>query len=143
MNRNNSVLVTSDCPDSPHLDDFSRWTDAASAVLSKPFNVHFIFVDEISMAIKNANLRNKFGPTDIISFVGNEPCSGSIYFCLPFVIKKHPSIVNPLPYLTIHGLLHLASYDHKDDEQYKEMLSLERKILKKIGLQHPEDTKND
>ena len=37
-------------------------------------------------------------------------------------------------YLTVHGLLHLFGYDHLTDEDKLEMRTIEKRVLKKLGL---------
>ena len=54
-------------------------------------------------------------------------------------MSKHAALSEPYPYLTIHGLLHLASFEHENDDEHLEMIQLERKILATIGIKHPED----
>ena len=38
-----------------------------------------------------------------------------------------------LTVLLVHGIVHLAGYDHEDDDEAEEMEAIEREILAQIG----------
>ncbi len=62
---------------------------------------------------------------------------GEIIICYPEAKKQakrlNHSLEKELTILLIHGILHLAGYDHeKDEDQVVEMEKIEKKILKKI-----------
>jgi probable rRNA maturation factor len=42
-----------------------------------------------------------------------------------------------LTHLLVHGLLHLAGYDHEDDEEAIEMEGLERAALARLAIADP------
>ena len=44
------------------------------------------------------------------------------------------SLERELSFLYVHGLLHLLGYDHQNEEQEKEMFSLQEEILQKLGV---------
>jgi len=44
------------------------------------------------------------------------------------------SLERELSFLYVHGLLHLLGYDHQNEEQEKEMFSIQEEILNKLGV---------
>ena len=44
------------------------------------------------------------------------------------------SLERELSFLYVHGLLHLLGYDHQNEEQEKEMFTLQEEILQKLGV---------
>lgn len=84
------------------------------------------------------NLRylSKDYPTDVLSFPINENLPqgfylGDIFICYPIAqeqaITFHISPEEELLNLMIHGILHLAGYDHEKDKG--EMFELQKKLL--------------
>ena len=63
---------------------------------------------------------------------------GDIYICLERAkeqaINYGHSFKRELFFLTIHGLLHLLGYDHMNEEDEKEMFSLQEEILDGYGI---------
>lgn len=73
--------------------------------------------------------------TDIIS-LWTTPISGCFYINLSYLQKQAERFCQPLVhewgYLCIHGLLHLAGWDHKKDESFDEPLfQVQRKIFRR------------
>ncbi|MFB6212842.1 MAG: rRNA maturation RNase YbeY [Candidatus Magasanikbacteria bacterium] len=86
----------------------------------------------------NSKFRGKDEATNVLSF--EEPDQiptapkkrerlGEIYIC-PEVIEEEGA--EPV-YLTIHGLLHLLGFSHKEKEDAKRMEEVEKEIMQKIG----------
>ncbi len=69
-------------------------------------------------------LRGEFPRPDL-----NEECLGEIYLN-PFYIKKNKE---SFLFMLVHGLLHIAGYDHKQKNDRIKMEKLEEKIFFKFG----------
>jgi probable rRNA maturation factor len=83
-------------------------------------------------------------PTDVLSFPADytDPDTGSPY--LGDVIISYPraeeqassaghSLEHELQLLVVHGVLHLSSYDHLEEEDKQEMWSVQAKVLQQLG----------
>ncbi len=87
----------------------------------------------------NKAFRNKDYPTDVLSFPVNEKLPegyyiGDIFISMPVAEKQAVEngieIYQELLTLMIHGILHLAGYDHENDEG--EMLELQDEIMAEL-----------
>ncbi|MBI1308390.1 MAG: rRNA maturation RNase YbeY [Proteobacteria bacterium] len=102
----------------------------------------------------NREFRHKDYATNVLSFPTEEESEegdeerylGDVFICVPVVNKeaaeqgKQPE--HHLAHMVVHGLLHLAGYDHEDERVAKVMESLERDILAGLGMPDPyEDAK--
>lgn len=97
------------------------------------------FVSSRAMAGINASYGKKCAPTDVLSFGyafkrGN--LEGDILICPSFAKTSSKeqgiSYAEELRRLLVHGLLHLAGYDHAQKRQADKMFRLQELILKKI-----------
>ena len=52
-------------------------------------------------------------------------------------MQQNKKFNDHLTHLILHAILHLIGYDHENDEEAKEMESLEIKILKKLKIKNP------
>jgi probable rRNA maturation factor len=92
--------------------------------------------------------RGENRPTDVLSFGGKEAKKdfkpapdgivhfGEIFICYPVAEKQSRkygySIKEEMARLLVHGILHLAGYDHeKNKAEEKKMLTLQEKIVEK------------
>ncbi|MEW5805320.1 MAG: rRNA maturation RNase YbeY [Patescibacteria group bacterium] len=94
-------------------------------------------VDYSQMEELHRQLLKKSGPTTVISlglpdnfFLAGLSGGGEVYLC-PEEIKKSGL---SLEYFLIHGILHLAGFNHQTQKQEKLMLAKEAEICAKIGL---------
>lgn len=92
-----------------------------------------IFVSSKRIAELNKKYRGKNGPTNVLSFD-----SGDVVIC-PSVVKKQAEKLGFtqkkwMTQLIVHGILHLAGYEHKSIIGRKAMEKMEDKVLKKIGV---------
>jgi rRNA maturation RNase YbeY len=92
----------------------------------------------------NKKYRNLDEPTDVLSFSFNEtdPDTGSNYLGDVIIstqkVKKQAfdqghSIKKELVTLIIHGILHLAGYDHSTGEEERNFFGLQSEILEKLS----------
>lgn len=102
----------------------------------------------------NREYRNKDKPTNVLSFAqldgddgweepeGPGPCAlGDLILAYETVEREAREENKPfnhhLTHLVIHGILHLLGYDHIEDDEAKEMESLEIQILKGLNIIDP------
>ena len=108
--------------------------------------VSISFVDKDEIHVLNREYRGVDRPTDVISFPFTQPdewgagvisaapiALGDIIVCMD-VAKEQAgtyghSLERELGFLTVHGLLHLAGYDHNDTSEEQEMRRAQREIL--------------
>lgn len=108
-------------------------------------HVGVIIVGDRRIRALNKRYRNVNKVTDVLSFplqknISKKPSSdldlGDIFICLPqayrYAKEEGVSIKDKLAWLTVHGFLHLAGYDHEQSlKAAKEMTVLESAILGK------------
>jgi probable rRNA maturation factor len=117
-------------------------------------SVTICFVSDPAIARMNRQFREKAGPTDVLSFpvrrrrVRRRPPLGSAKqrsgndYIGDIVIspetarryaRKHSRrLTAELRVLILHGMIHLAGYDHEVDDG--EMMRLERRLRRRLGL---------
>ncbi len=102
-------------------------------------------VDEATMTRYNEKWMGKDGPTDVLSFPMDqlrpprdeepeaEGILGDMLLCPQYAASQAPtfnrSVDDELALLTIHGILHLLSYDHAEPEAEREMFALQARLL--------------
>ena len=63
---------------------------------------------------------------------------GDIYICIPRMkeqaLEYEHSIKRELSFLTVHGLLHLLGYDHRNEDEEKIMFGLQEEILNEENI---------
>lgn len=93
------------------------------------------------MTDKNKVYRRKKGPTDVLSFAYPKPkgvkiLNGDILICPGYAAKQAKQegipIRQELMRLLIHGLLHLAGFDHAKAIQARRMLGRQERIIRSI-----------
>ncbi len=100
----------------------------------------------------NREYRDKNQATDVISFAMEEMGEGEIKIVgdnvpihlgdIIISVQKATeqseeyshSFLRELGFLSVHGFLHLLGYDHMNEEDEREMFSLQTKILDDFGL---------
>lgn len=101
-------------------------------------------VDEDEMSTLHMQWMDEPGPTDVLSFPMDEmkPNSssngpgllGDIVLCPDFAEPQAKnagqSLQSELELLTVHGILHLLGFDHREAEEEKVMFGLQEKYLK-------------
>lgn len=114
----------------------------ASAALALSSNEH--------VATLNSAYRGKDGPTNVLSFPAGaaHPLDpeearflGDIVFAAETVAAEAESMritaSHHLQHLVVHGLLHLAGFDHQTEEEAVQMEALETEILATLGVADP------
>jgi probable rRNA maturation factor len=100
-------------------------------------------ISDQNMAHLNETFRKKRGPTDVLSFPANgaSPAHSGEYIgdiaISPETARRNArrfsrSLSVELRILILHGMIHLAGYDHESD--HGEMDRLERRLRKRLGV---------
>lgn len=89
------------------------------------------FIDDAQMRKLNSKYAKKDSTTDVLSFSFDvSEIMGDIYISIAQAKKqKKGSLLSELKLLTIHGILHLAGYKDKTEQQKKEMRAKEKEYL--------------
>jgi probable rRNA maturation factor len=93
----------------------------------------------------NAAFRGKDYATNVLTFVYHEPAAatllGDIVICAPVVAREAraggKALAAHYAHLTVHGVLHLAGFDHKTAREAKVMEAREAEIVMQLGFAHP------
>ena len=137
------------------LQPLSKFAERVRRELGFPEqSVTICFVSDPAMARMNRKFREKTGPTDVLSFpvrrrrirrppsLGSAKQRGGNDYLGDIVIspetarryaQKHSRpLTAELRVLILHGMIHLAGYDHEVDDG--EMMRLERRLRRRLGL---------
>ncbi len=111
-------------------------------LFEKKISISLYITDNSEIQKLNKKYRNKNSPTDILSWIYHEnnlEIEGEMVISAESV--REQSIVNGWDFSTelirllAHGCVHIAGLDHENsDKEAREMLKLEIKLLKKVGL---------
>jgi probable rRNA maturation factor len=108
-----------------------------------PKSVTIELISDAAMARLNETYRKKHGPTDVLSFpaTGARPEPGAEYVgdiaISPETARRNArrfsrSLPLEMRVLILHGMIHLAGFDHEAD--HGEMDRLERRLRKRLGV---------
>lgn len=110
----------------------------------KTVRIAVALMDNETVAGLNQQFREKAGPTNVLSFPAGfnmEGILGDIALaygvCAREAIEQGKSLADHLSHLTVHGVLHLAGYDHQTDDEAEAMEDLERRVLTTLGVSDP------
>ncbi len=102
--------------------------------------------DEAESQYLNQTYRQRNHPTNVLSFSAQVDIPelvllGDLAICWP-VVEKEARTQNKTPgqhlmHLLVHGVLHLAGYDHEQAADAQHMEALEVKILHRLGIANP------
>ena len=132
---------------------------ALSVMGAEDASLDLTFVGRARIRSLNASLRGVDRVTDVLSFPtvervslplvkGDYPCDvdpdsgkvhlGSIVICRARAIEQAKeyghSLERELAYLTVHGVLHLLSFDHIEESDRVKMRAAEESILGELGI---------
>jgi len=89
----------------------------------------------------NRDFRGKDKPTNVLSFPADGAYRGDIAIAYGVTSKEakaaKKSFADHAVHLAVHGVLHLAGYDHDVPKDAKIMEPLEVKILARLGIADP------
>jgi len=142
-------------PGSPSLEQLQQWADVAINTIPRGIRAdvtEFVarIIDRDESARLNKTFRKKDGATNILSFhyeEADQQSLGDLAICAAVIEDEATNQGKALEahwaHIFIHGILHLAGYDHINEQDAQEMESLECEILQTLGYadpyQHPED----
>ena len=100
------------------------------------------FTDDDEIRQLNREFRDKDKATNVLSFPdGQEGRLGDLAFAFETMKQEAEemdiTIEAHLRHLLVHGLLHLAGFDHHDSDEAEEMEALEISALALIGVDNP------
>ena len=108
----------------------------------KILEISIVLVGDAKIKALNKKYRKSNKVTDVLAFdygrlLGDLPKRhGEIFICLPQAKKQAKKLGNilkkELSILLIHGLLHLAGYDHRTKKDLNKMLKKQEEICQKI-----------
>lgn len=104
--------------------------------------MQIIFVTQDEIQRLNQTYRNIDKPTDVLSFVNDDPMDkslGDIFISVDQATIQAKdfghSLDRELGFLAVHGYLHLKGYDHHTPDEEKIMIEKQEEILKKAKLE--------
>ena len=131
----------------PAAGSFRGWIAAALAAVARSGSGTVRIVEEAESAALNEAYRGKRGPTNVLSFAFDAPPGltddylGDLVICAPVVLREAQEQGKParahFAHLAVHGILHLAGYDHLDDADARDMESREVALLAILGFADP------
>lgn len=108
---------------------------------SFPSRINVVFVDDTRIRNLNREFRSLDRPTDVLSFVVDDihevkGTFGEIYISTDRAreqaVAYHVTLTDELLRLFAHGMLHLAGWDHEDDDSLARMQAREDFFLTRI-----------
>lgn len=129
----------------PEPELLQQWASLAMGATDSGLTIRVVSTDEIVEL--NKTYRNKSQATNVLSFPADYPVEmniaylGDIAICADVVLQEAQSQQKTLSehwaHMVIHGVLHLLGYDHIQDDEAKEMESLEIQLLNDLGYANP------
>ncbi|MFT7687303.1 MAG: putative rRNA maturation factor [Candidatus Azotimanducaceae bacterium] len=134
--------------------DMLKWAKAAmNEVTETPSEVSLKIISLGEMTELNSDYRGKDKATNVLSFPLNVKgddgflVMGDVAICLDVVKaearEQNKSLSDHFAHLLVHGVLHLAGYDHENDEDAQEMEAKEVRILAAQGISAPYEIESD
>ena len=120
-----------------------RAAEAALAASRLKGNLTVLLSNDAKLKSLNHEFRGRNKPTNVLSFpaAGADGYRGDIAIAYGVARKEAAASGKALNdhacHLVVHGVLHLAGYDHERAADAKVMEPLEVKILKRLGIADP------
>ena len=121
--------------------------DAEGVTFDEDTELSLVLSDDTEVAKLNGLYRGKAGPTNVLSFPGEdddeegETLLGDVILayqtCKREAEEQGKTLADHLSHLVVHGVLHLLGYDHMNDEEAEQMEALETAILGRMGIADP------
>jgi len=131
----------------PNQAQFELWVNTALKRFNKPFELTIRVVEISESQQLNHQYRHKDKPTNVLSFPFEVPegielnLLGDLVICANVVaqeaLAQEKTLVAHWTHMVIHGCLHLLGYDHINDDDAKEMETLEIDILSQLNINNP------
>jgi probable rRNA maturation factor len=119
--------------------------DAARRSVRLRGDITILLADNKRLRALNRDFRGKDKPTNVLSFPSGEKAyCGDIALAYGVTNAEAKAekkkFADHAAHLVVHGVLHLAGYDHERLKDAKVMEPLEVKILKRLGIADPYGT---
>ena len=120
----------------------TRAADAARRIAKLKGGFSILLAADKRLRSLNLDFRGKDKPTNVLSFPSADPDYRGDIAIAYGVTKKEAkaadkSFADHASHLVVHGVLHLAGYDHERPGDARLMEPLEVKILKRLGIADP------
>ena len=124
----------------PSARTLARFLAEAQAAVRLKGEVTVLLTTDAAIRKLNREFRHKDKATDVLSFpaegLGAEEIAGDLAISAPTALRQavelNHALSTELKVLILHGLLHLAGYDHETDEG--KMARRERLLRERLGL---------
>ena len=131
----------------PAARDFRLWAAAALGARARGREISVLLVGPAASRALNARYRGRHRPTNVLSFpappgaVSASCLLGDLVIC-PAVLRaearaQHKSARAHWAHLVVHGVLHLAGYDHERKDDARRMERREVRVLRGLGVANP------
>jgi len=132
----------------PAARDIQRWAAAAlGARAAAGRELSVLLVGPARSRSLNARYRRRDRPTNVLSFPvprgsgGDSGLLGDLVIC-PAVLRAEARLQRKSArahwaHLVVHGVLHLAGYDHEHAAQAQRMERREIRVLRSLGIANP------
>jgi probable rRNA maturation factor len=132
----------------PAAREFQLWAAAALGARSRGREISVSLVGAARSRALNAHYRGRDHATNVLSFpapphgaAGSAGLLGDLVIC-PAVLRaearaQHKSARAHWAHLVVHGVLHLAGYDHERADQARRMERREVRVLAGLGIANP------
>jgi probable rRNA maturation factor len=122
-----------------------RWMRAALTAVKATADVTLRIVNAAEGRNLNSAFRGKDYATNVLTFVYHEPASarllGDLVLCAPIVTREAKAqgkrLQDHYAHLAVHGILHLAGFDHERARDANAMEAREADILAGLGVANP------
>ncbi|MFP6837103.1 MAG: rRNA maturation RNase YbeY [Pseudomonadales bacterium] len=143
-----AVQIASALDEIPQAREIQIWADTAleEVVDGEPPDLCIRVVDSEESLALNARFRGVDEPTNVLSFpaqvdLPGENIYGDVVICASVVCSEAAdqgkSVCDHYAHMVVHGVLHLAGYDHEHNKDAELMEALEIKILERVGVADP------
>lgn len=126
----------------PSTRTLARFLSQAQSAVRLRGQVTVLLTSDAALRSLNKRFRGKNKPTDVLSFPvdqaqpGAEKLAGDLAISIPTArrqaAEQQHALATEVKVLVLHGLLHLAGYDHESDTG--QMERRERKLRASLGL---------
>jgi probable rRNA maturation factor len=116
-----------------------RAAQAAARAVKLKGEITILLAGDRRLRALNHDFRGKDKPTNVLSF----PQGGGGDIAIAYGVtaceakEQGKALADHAVHLAVHGVLHLAGYDHVKPKDAKVMEPLEAKILKRLGVANP------
>lgn len=115
--------------------------EAARKAAKLKGDVTILLSGDKKLAALNHDFRRLDKPTNVLSFPGHGGYAGDIAIAYGVTAAEakaaSKTVIDHATHLVVHGVLHLAGYDHARAKDAAVMEPLEVKILKRLGVADP------